>query len=152
MISAHSSLQKCSRSVRLWGLLLCTYTALWGCSVRLPQMFSQIQVWAFPKLLLVKPHLVSFGCIRWVRAKMWHFSFETWRFGAIRVCCVAPWVKRGGKTNFSWRKAAPKPDAASSVLHCEWCSLDDLFWIAAKKAEPWFRQIITYFPTCSQKS
>lgn len=107
MISAHSSLQKCSKSVRLWGLLLCTHTALWWCSVRLPQIFSQIPVWAFPKLLLVKPRFVSFGCILWVLAKMWHFSLETWRFGAKRVCCVAPWVKRE-KNSFQLKKSSPK--------------------------------------------
>lgn len=78
------------------GLLLCTHTALWWCSVRLPQMFSQIPVWALPKLLPVKPRFVSFGCVLWVLAKTWHFSLETWRFGAKPVCCVALWVKKWG--------------------------------------------------------
>lgn len=120
------------------GLLLCTHTALWWCSVRLPQMFSQIPVWALPKLLPVKPRFVSFGCVLWVLAKTWHFSLETWRFGAKPVCCVALWVKKcvgGGANSFQLKKSSPKA----------WCCL-------LLRASAWVVFSGWFVLNCSQES
>lgn len=74
VISAHSSLQKCSKSVRLWGLLLCTRICGGGA--------SDYPRWALagPFLnfipLLMKPQLVSFG---YILAKWWHWSKLLWQ-------------------------------------------------------------------------
>ncbi len=138
-IFACTSLQKCSKSVRLRGHLLCT--ACFRSLHRFSNGFRSGLLLGHSKTLFSSGEAISFvdldvcfGLLSYWKMKfLFIFSFlaEAWRFCTKAWCChhhASLWV---------------------------WCSFGDVlfcakhtFWNHDQKVQPWFHQTITHFIKC----